>query len=91
MRAFFLFALHLTFILNIASAQQPSAPSAVDQKSSRDAQIRERDQLWLQAQTLQSEGRVEDAIAVGERVLAIERKVYGDTHEELTGTRSKLS
>jgi hypothetical protein len=81
-RAFFLLALHLTFILNSASAQQPSAPSAADQRSARDTQIQERDQLWLQAQTLQSEGRVEEAIAVGERVLEIERKVYGDAHKK---------
>lgn len=47
MKAFFLFALHLTFIQNIASAQQPSAPYAASQKSTLDTQIQERDQLWL--------------------------------------------
>lgn len=91
MRAFFKFALHLTFILNIASAQQPSAPPAADQKSARDTQIQDRDQLWLQAQTLQSEGKKKEAIAVGERGLAIKRKAYGDSHEKLTGTIEWLS
>ncbi len=42
----------------------------------KEQRLRERDELWQQAQTLQSEGKLAEAIAVGERVLAIERELF---------------
>ncbi|MFM7832725.1 MAG: hypothetical protein ACKPJD_13095, partial [Planctomycetaceae bacterium] len=47
--------------------------------------------MWQQAQALQSAGKPAEAIAAGERVLAMEREMYGDTGAELTGTIEWLS
>ncbi|MFN9292886.1 MAG: tetratricopeptide repeat protein, partial [Planctomyces sp.] len=40
---------------------------------------------------MQSAGKAAEAITAGERVLALERELYGNTHAELTGTIEWLS
>ncbi|WP_013630026.1 CHAT domain-containing protein [Rubinisphaera brasiliensis] len=57
----------------------------------RVAKLAERDRLWAQAQQLLADGKTKEAIAAGEQVLAIERELFGDAHEELTGTLEWLS
>ena len=76
-----------TPIFSQDSAAPAPSPSAADTET----KLRARDELWQQAQALQSAGKAAEAITAGERVLTLERELYGNTHEELTGTIEWLS
>ncbi|HEY5314368.1 MAG TPA: CHAT domain-containing tetratricopeptide repeat protein [Pirellulales bacterium] len=68
-----------------AAAQQPAAvpaqPSAGD--AARKQKIAERDRLGAEAQQFQSQGKPVEAIAAGEKTLAIERELYPQPHAAL--------
>lgn len=57
---------------------EDAAPSAIQSK-----QLEKRDQLWAEAQKLSQQGKLQDAIARTEQVVAIEREVLGDESLEL--------
>ncbi|WP_013630017.1 CHAT domain-containing protein [Rubinisphaera brasiliensis] len=73
------------------NAQQEATRGQTATDELREARLAERDKLWAQAQQLASDGKVEAVIAAGEKVLSLERTLFGDTHEELTGTLEWLS
>jgi CHAT domain-containing protein/Tfp pilus assembly protein PilF len=50
------------------------------------ANIEQRDQLWEEAVTLAKSGELDKAAQVAERVLKLEETIFGNSHEELTGT-----
>jgi CHAT domain-containing protein len=54
-------------------------------------QLKERDQLAEEAQRLRAQGNLVEAIATVQKVLAIERKVFGNVHEEIAGSLDWLS
>jgi tetratricopeptide (TPR) repeat protein len=58
---------------------------AFGQEVSKDAKaaLKERDQLWDESQKLQAAGKLGEAIAAAEAMLAIERKVLTAGHEDL--------
>ncbi|MFN9159187.1 MAG: tetratricopeptide repeat protein, partial [Planctomyces sp.] len=72
-------------------SQDSAAPAPSASAADTQTKLRARDEVWQQAQALQSAGKAAEAITAGERVLALERELYGNTHAELTGTIEWLS
>jgi tetratricopeptide (TPR) repeat protein len=67
----------------VASLAPPLAgaePTPAD--AARRAEVQERDRLWQQAQQLRDAGKTAEAIAAGEAMLAIERKLYPQPAED---------
>jgi tetratricopeptide (TPR) repeat protein/CHAT domain-containing protein len=64
-----------------ARADQPQSALSDAQR----ARIKERDQLFEQLQKLSAAGNTTDAISAAEKMLAIDREVYGDVHEDVAG------
>jgi tetratricopeptide (TPR) repeat protein/CHAT domain-containing protein len=59
--------------------------------SERQQRLRERDRLWAEAPKLRAAGKLAEAIAATEKVLAIEHGVFGAGHKETTGTLAYLA
>ena len=55
------------------------------------AKLEERDRCSKRMQELQKEGKLKEAIEAAEKVLAIEREVYGDVHEDVAGSLETLA
>src|ERR1700693_1768097 len=55
------------------------------------ARLKERDRYGAETRKLDAEGKVEEAIAAIEKVLAIEREVFGDAHDEVAGSLQWLA
>jgi tetratricopeptide (TPR) repeat protein len=53
--------------------------------------LQERDRYAAQTQQLRDEGKLPEAIAAAEKMLAIERKVFGKVHEEVAGSFAYLA
>jgi len=51
----------------------------------------ERDRLWKESHDLQAQQKLPEAIAAAEKTLAIDRQLFGNVHEELTGPLNWLS
>jgi hypothetical protein len=66
----------------------PKAPALTDAQKER---LRERDRFGKQSQKLQTEGRLPEAIAAAEAMLAIERDVLGETSEDAIGSLERLA
>jgi CHAT domain-containing protein len=64
------------------AAQPPAKPLTTAQQK----RLQERDRLWAEANRLNAQGRSKEALAVLDKVLAIERAVLGNTHEDLLGS-----
>ncbi|NQV24259.1 MAG: tetratricopeptide repeat protein, partial [Rhodopirellula sp.] len=71
---------------DLSAQQVPLTSPAQVEASDREKQIAERDRLWAQAQQLAADGKRLEGIAAANEVLAIERRVFGETHRELLGT-----
>jgi tetratricopeptide (TPR) repeat protein len=70
------------------AAEPPPSPAPPADRKQR---LRERDRLWAEAQKLQETGKLAEAIAAAEKVLAIERSVLGASHEETADTLDLLA
>jgi tetratricopeptide (TPR) repeat protein len=88
----------LTLLVVIAlfmPATRPSGGRAAEppslSPSERQQRLRERDRLWAEAPKLQAAGKLAEAIAATEKVLAIEHGVFGAGHQETTGTLDYLA
>ncbi|HEY5311320.1 MAG TPA: tetratricopeptide repeat protein, partial [Pirellulales bacterium] len=66
-----------TLLASPLAAQAPAAAAA------QQAKLAERNRLWEQAQQLRAAGKTADAIAAGEKMLAIERELYRQPTDDL--------
>ncbi|MHC4579797.1 MAG: tetratricopeptide repeat protein [Planctomycetota bacterium] len=78
-------------IVGFAARAQDSTPGARGDQEARKARLAERDRFSKQARALQKAGKIEEAVQVLQAVLAIEREVFGDVHEEVAGTLSWIA
>ena len=63
-----------------AAKQQPAANSLTPPQR---AKLKERDRLWQQAIRLRDSGKIDEAIAAAQKMLAIEREVLGNDHYQV--------
>src|SRR5262245_41763573 len=75
----------------VISGQQTRSPSEALTAPQRQALIDERDRLWDSATELRKRGDFSAAIAKAEEVLAIEKRVFGNSNEEVAGTLDLLA
>ncbi len=66
-----------------AQAQEVPAVDAEGRPAAADELRAERDRLWDDAKRLRNEGKLAEAAAAGERMLAIERQWLGEDHAEI--------
>jgi CHAT domain-containing protein/tetratricopeptide (TPR) repeat protein len=74
-----------------APPSKPRPPAETITGPQKEALIVDRDRLWDRTQELQKQGDLPGAIATAEEVLVIERRVFGDTNEEVAGTLQLLA
>jgi len=65
----------------LARAAEPPSPGA--QPTDRQQRLAERDRLRVQTRKLQVAGRLDEAVAAAEKMLAIERQLYGNVDPEI--------
>ena len=80
-------------VLLILACQSLAAPAhgqaaAADAKA---AALKERDRLWEETQKLHAAGKTAEATAAAEAMLAIERKVLPEDHDDLAGSLDWLT
>ena len=72
--------------------QSADPPSESEQLTAQQQEkLKQRDRYIEQIKTLRDEGKIEQAIATAEKMLAIEREVYGDVHEDVAGSLEWLA
>jgi CHAT domain-containing protein len=72
--------------LSAAPASQPQALTAEQKK----ALLQERDRYLAEVNKLGRQGKLAEAIAAAEKMLAVERRLFGDVHEEIAGSLALL-
>jgi len=55
------------------------------------AQLKERDRLGAEAQKLRAAGKLAEAVAAAEQMLALERQLFGENHEDVAGSWELLA
>jgi CHAT domain-containing protein/Tfp pilus assembly protein PilF len=68
-------------------AQQPAKALTTAQQ----AQLKERDRFSRESSGLEKEGKLTQAIAAAERMLVLERAVFGDVHPDVVGSLKRLA
>src|SRR5262249_31011643 len=71
------------------AAVQPAAKKPLT--AEQQAKLKERDRYAQQTQQLRAEGKLAEAIAACEQMLAIERAVFGDCHEDVARSLQQLA
>jgi CHAT domain-containing protein/Tfp pilus assembly protein PilF len=74
-----------------AAGAEPPAPKPAPLTKEQQEKLKERDQFAMEAQKLRSEGKLTEAVAAAEKMLAIEREVFGDVHPEVAGSLRLLA
>ncbi|MBV8464236.1 MAG: CHAT domain-containing protein, partial [Acidimicrobiales bacterium] len=69
----------------------PQSTGKVVEGAAKPQPLAKRDALFLAAQMLRAQGRTAEALAAMEHVLAIERQIYGDLHDEAIGSLKEIS
>jgi hypothetical protein len=59
--------------------------------SERQQRLQERDRLEAEARKLRADGKLTEAIAVAEKMLAIERQLFGDRADDVVGSLQWLA
>jgi tetratricopeptide (TPR) repeat protein len=80
----------LSGVVGLAPAARGAAPPAGLSPAQR-ARLRERDRHWAQMQARARSGDLAGAIASARRVLALERSLFGNAHEEVADTLELLA
>ncbi|MEK6246713.1 MAG: hypothetical protein N2C12_00955, partial [Planctomycetales bacterium] len=73
-----------------AAAEGPPAGQTPDD-SSRENKLERRDALGKLVQELRDQDKTDEAVDKTKEMLEIEREVYGDKHEEVSGSLALLS
>jgi len=71
-------------------AQEQPQPSQLLSKQLQD-NLKERDRVRQEAKRQRAAGHLTEAIAAGEKVLAIEREVFGNIHPDVAGSLQFLA
>jgi tetratricopeptide (TPR) repeat protein len=74
--------------LGLAGADEPRVPPLTAAQQQR---LKERDQYAAETAKLRKEGKLAEAIAVCEKMLAIEREVFGNVHKDVAGSLEQLA
>src|SRR5262249_44203443 len=77
--------------LGLAYCEEPRTPPNPLHVASQRERLKERDHHAAEAERLHRAGKLVEAIAALEQTLAIERKVLGDTHEEVAQSLDQLA
>ena len=84
--------LTLAAVLYFTRKPADSASSSPGQPSEEpQARLAEGDQLNVQAITMQEEGKYSEALALNGKILANERAVLGDRHEDVVATLRRMA
>ena len=79
-------------VLVTALADGPRAAGPPAKPGAEQAEkLKERDRLQTQAQQLFQAGKVAEAVALGQKVLALERRLFGDVHPAVAQSLVKLA
>jgi CHAT domain-containing protein/Tfp pilus assembly protein PilF len=73
----------------LSAQPQPSVTSSLT--PAQRERLKGRDRLKQEARSLSSAGHLNEAVAATEKVLAIERDVFGSQHPDVAGTLSRLA
>jgi CHAT domain-containing protein/tetratricopeptide (TPR) repeat protein len=73
----------------VTRADEPKPPPALT--AAQRARLQERDRLAAEVRKLRQAGKLSEAIAAMEKMLAIEREVFGPLHEEVVGSLEQLA
>jgi CHAT domain-containing protein/tetratricopeptide (TPR) repeat protein len=74
-----------------AVGAEPPEPKPAPLTKEQQEKLKERDRLQKEAERLRAEAKLPEAIAAAEKMLAIERQVFGAVHEELVGSLQFLA
>jgi len=72
-------------------APRPKEPPAKELSPDQKQQLKERDRLAAEAQKQQQADKPAEAITAMEKVLVIERQVFGNDHDEVVGSLEHLA
>jgi tetratricopeptide (TPR) repeat protein/CHAT domain-containing protein len=68
-------------------AEPPKSPRTREQQE----KLKERDRYGMETDRLRREGKLVEAVIAAEKMLAIERQVFGDVHEDVAGSLEQLA
>src|SRR5262249_20623665 len=74
----------LLFLVAAVNGQQPTPPKPLTPEQQE--QLKERDRFEKDAQTCRQAGKFSEAVVAAEKMLAIERAVFGDFHQDVAGS-----
>jgi CHAT domain-containing protein/tetratricopeptide (TPR) repeat protein len=83
-------ALFLILVSMPVLAQEQPKPHPALTKEQQE-KLKERDRFAKEAENLGAEGKLKEAVEAAEKVLAIERAVFGDVHEDVAGSLEFLA
>jgi tetratricopeptide (TPR) repeat protein len=79
------------WLLTGATRAQPPEPKPATLTKEQQDKLKERDQFLMEAKKLQAEGKLTEAVAAAEKMLAIERELYGKVHPEVAESLQLLA
>jgi CHAT domain-containing protein/Tfp pilus assembly protein PilF len=74
-----------------AAGAEPPEPKPAQLTKEQQEKLKERDRFSTEARKLRSEGKLTEAVAAAEKMLAIERQLLGDVHREVVGSLELLA
>ena len=74
-----------------AAGAEPPEPKPAPLSKEQQDKLKERDRLDTEARKLRSEGKLPEAIAAAEKMLALERQLFGDVHPKVAGSLQFLA
>jgi tetratricopeptide (TPR) repeat protein len=84
-------ALVVVLAVGAVRGGEPPAAGAKPLTPEQQERLKERDRYDAEAKKLRQEGNLEQAITVARRMLAVERIVFGDVHEDVAGSLQLLA
>jgi tetratricopeptide (TPR) repeat protein len=81
----------LTYGLPVRCQSAEASWEATQLTAQQQEKLKERDRYGEEADKHRSEGKLKEAIAAAKKMLAVEREVYGDVHEEVAGSLEMLA
>src|SRR5262245_36922550 len=76
-------------VLVIPAADNKSQPAPLT--AAQKERLRERDRYGAEARKLRQAGKLPEAIATAEKMLAVEREVFGNFHEDVAGSLEQIA
>src|SRR5579875_2500433 len=70
-----LMVIGLCLLVAVRAAEPPAKKMSPEE---RQAKVKERDRLWAETQKLRAENKLPEAVAAAEKMLAIERNLFGN-------------